>query len=60
VHIDNYQSFSPTDAQLENFKIKFKFSLKLTLEAPTYFGAKHPHQGAHYLSLSKVAIVKMS
>jgi hypothetical protein len=34
--------------------------LKLTLKAPTCFGVKHHNQGAHYLSLAKVTIVKMS
>jgi len=49
--------FSPTDAQLDSLKNKFKFALKLTLKAPTCFGVKHHHQGAHYLSPAKVIVV---
>jgi hypothetical protein len=47
VHLDKYQSFSPTDAQLDSLKSNFKFALKFTLKAPTYFGVKHHHQGSH-------------
>jgi hypothetical protein len=49
-----------TDAQLDSLKINFKFALKLTLKTPTFFGVKHHHQGAHYLNLAEVTIVKMS
>jgi hypothetical protein len=52
--------FSLKDAQLDRLKNYFKFALKLTLKAHTYFGVKHHHQEAHYLSLAKVTIVKMS
>jgi hypothetical protein len=41
VHFDNYQSFLPSDAQLNSLKNNFKFSLKLTLKAPTCFGVKN-------------------
>ena len=53
--------FLPTDAQLDSLTNNFKFALKLANEkAPTCFGVKHHHQGAHCLSLPKVTIVKMS
>jgi hypothetical protein len=53
--------FSPTDAQLDSLKNHFKFALKLTLKGSYMFRCeKHHHQGAHYLSLAKVTIVKIS
>jgi ssDNA-specific exonuclease RecJ len=55
VHLDHDQSFLTTDAKLDSLK-NFKFALK----TPTYFDVKHHHQEAHYLSLAKVTIVKMS
>jgi hypothetical protein len=30
VHLDNYQSFSSTDAQLDSLKNNFRFALKFT------------------------------
>jgi len=62
VHLDNYQSFfPPTDAQLDSLKNNFKFALKLTLKSSYMFRSeKHHHQGAHYLSLAKITVVKMS
>jgi hypothetical protein len=52
--------FSPTDAQLDSLKNNFKFALKLTLKSSYIFGVKHHRQGAHYLSLGKVTVVKTS
>jgi hypothetical protein len=61
VHLDNYQSFLPTDAQVDSIKNNFKFALKLILKSSHMFRyEKHHHQGAHYLSVAKVTIVKMS
>jgi hypothetical protein len=53
--------YSPTDAQLESLKNNFKFALTLTLKGFYMFRReKHHPQGAHYLNLAKVTIVKMS
>jgi len=53
--------FSPTDAQMYSLKDNFKFALKLTLKSSYMFQCKkHHQQRAHYLSLAKVTIVKMS
>jgi hypothetical protein len=53
--------FSPTDAQLDSLKNKFKFALKFTLKGSYMFRCeKHHPQGAHCLSLAKVTIVTMS
>jgi hypothetical protein len=52
VHIDNYQRFLPTDAQLDGLKNNFKFVLKLTLKSSYMFRCKKYHlQGAHYLNI---------
>jgi len=52
---------SPTDAQLDSLKNNFKFALKLTLKGSYMFRCeKHHPQGAHYLGVAKVTIVKMS
>jgi len=46
---------------LDNIKNIFKFALKLTLKSSYMFRCeKHHHQGAHYLSIAKVTVVKMS
>jgi hypothetical protein len=37
VHLDNYKSFSPTDAQLGSLKDNFKFALKFTLNCSFNF-----------------------
>jgi len=42
VQLDNYQSFPPTDAQLDSLKNNFKFALKLTLESFYMFRCKTP------------------
>ena len=61
VHLDNYQCFLPTDAQLDSLTNNFKFALKLTLKGFYMFRCeKHHPQGADYLRLAKVTIVKMS
>jgi hypothetical protein len=53
--------FSPTDARLASLKNNFKFALKLTLKDSYMFRCeKHHHQRAHYFSLAKVTVVKMS
>ena len=53
--------FSPTDPQLDSLKNNFKFALTLTLKCSYMFWCeKHHPQGAHYLNLAKVTIVKMS
>jgi hypothetical protein len=53
--------YSPTDAQLDSVKNNFKFALKLTLKGCYMFRCeKHHPRGAHYLSLAKFTIVKMS
>ena len=53
--------FSPTDAQLDNLKNNFKFALKLTSKDSYMFRCEKRHpQGAHYLILAKVTVVKMS
>jgi hypothetical protein len=50
--------FSPTNTQLDSLKNNFKFVLKLTLKGPACFGTKHHPQGANYLSLGKVNLLK--
>jgi cobalamin biosynthesis protein CobD/CbiB len=51
--------FSPTDAQLDSLKNNFKFALKLTLKGSYMFRCeKHHPQGANYLSLLKVQLLK--
>jgi hypothetical protein len=53
--------FLPTAAQLDIIKNNFKFALKLPLKGSYMFRCeKHNLQEAHYLSLAKVTIVKMS
>jgi hypothetical protein len=39
VHLDNYQRFSPTDAQLDSLKNNLKFALKLTLKDLIYLSS---------------------
>jgi hypothetical protein len=52
---------SPTDAQLDSLKNNFKFALKLTLKGSYMFRCeKHHPQGAHYLSIAEVTVVKVS
>jgi hypothetical protein len=41
----NYQSFSLTDAQLDNLKNNFKFALKLTLKSCYMFRCETPKSG---------------
>ena len=41
--MSNYQSFSPTDAQLDSFKNKFKFALKFTLKGSYMFRCENHH-----------------
>jgi len=53
--------FSPTDAQLDSLKNNIKFRLKFTSKSSYMFRCeKHYHQRAHYMSLAKVPVVKMS
>jgi len=46
VHLDNYQSFSPTDAQLDSLKNSFKFALKLTWKSSYMFRCETPSSGS--------------
>jgi len=45
VHLDIYQNFSPTDAQLDSLKNNFKFALKLTLKSSYMFRFETPSSG---------------
>ena len=52
--------FSPTEALLDSFQNTFKFALKFTLKGCYMFQCeKHHPQGAHYLSLAEVTVVKI-
>jgi len=42
----DYQSFSPTDSQLDNIKNNFTFALKLTLKSSYMFQCKSPSSGS--------------
>jgi len=48
--------FSPTDAQENCFKRSVKIYIKTTLT----FRCKHHHQGAHYLILLRLQLIKLS
>jgi len=51
-------SFLPAYAQLNNLKSNLKLTLKLTLKSYNMFRCKHHLQGAHYLSLLKLQLLK--
>jgi hypothetical protein len=57
VHLDNYQSFSQTDAQLESLKNNFKFAI---LKAPTCFGVKHHHQFVMLCSVADYRLIRVT
>jgi hypothetical protein len=52
--------FSPTDAQLDSLKNKYKFALKLTLKSSYMFRCKTPPSGSTLSELAKVTVVEMS
>jgi hypothetical protein len=59
VHLDVF--YSPTDAQVNCLKKKFKIYIKIEIKtAPTCFGAVTPSPGSALLVLAKVRVVKIT
>jgi hypothetical protein len=54
-------SYSPTDAQVNCFKNKFKIYVKMNIKtAPTFFGAVTPLSGSALFVLAIVTFVKIA
>ena len=53
--------YSPTDAQVNFFKINFKMYIKIDIKtAATCFGAVTPSSGSALFVLAKVTVVKIA
>ena len=53
--------YSPTDAQVNVFKIILKYTLKLKFKTdPTCFGVVTPSSGSALFVLAKVTVVKIA
>jgi hypothetical protein len=60
LNLDNYQRFSPTDAQVNCLKNNFKIYIKIDIKtAPTRFGAVTPSSGSALFELAKVTVAKI-